>query len=275
MKIKKTIAVFMAVLLLTSLINTQAFAYGSVHYGDLDDSKSKFRILYGLILIAGGGILAYDGFRTIKVETSKPSVRLNFNSFWYSVGTSPILYFTNSAGTIENTGNVDLTNVNVWVRYNTRLANYTPSNPYPELGTELEYGGIAGPLGSLAINESQNWTHGAYWEASLGFMPQGDPSSSPTSPDYVDYDVTVTKPTSAALVDIVDITYDYTKEYKSEMNNVYEGLLGVLLIGGGAYLLIDYVVSLKKFDYYMKKNNMDFYVTNNGDEFKLMLNKRI
>ena len=279
-KVKLTGVLITAALLFNLFVMPEkAFAYGSVNYDNFNESKSSLRILYGVVLVAGGAFLAYDGFRTVKVDQSRPSVRLNFSSYWYEENLFGVdKYAVKTAGIIENTGNVDLTNVDILLRYNTQLGNH-----YPVLGAKVTYAvnSSSGPLANLSINESQGWAHDANWPAAdvdVGMPEGGGSPGGEYSPEYVDYNVDATYPpltSSAVLVDIVDISYDYTKKYKSEMNNVYEGLLGVLLIGGGAYLLIDYIVSIKRFDYFMKKNNMNFYVANNGEEFKLMLSKKI
>ena len=274
MKIKKIMAVFMVFLVLSLLINTQAFAYSRANYNEFNEYKSKYRILYGAILIVGGGILAYDGFRTVKTNISKPSVGLNFSSFWYK-SADDFNYIIESAGTIVNTGNVDLRNVNVWVRYRIKDQSYRPS----VFGTQIKYEGnsLEGPLENLTINELKSWSSTINYLSSGANPPEGAETDKDklADPNYVYRNATYPSSTPAELVDIVSIEYDYTKKYKDEMNNAYEGLLGLLLIAGGAYILIDYIASLKRFDYYMKKNNMDVYVTNIGEEFKLMLSKRI
>ncbi|MCL1971602.1 MAG: hypothetical protein FWG57_01260 [Endomicrobia bacterium] len=271
MKIKKVIAVFMTALLLSSFINAQAFAYSSVNYDEFNEHKSKYRLLYGAILIVGGGILAVDGFRTVRTDISKPAVRLNFSSFWYQDVTN---YVAEANGTITNTGNVDLRDVKVLIRYKTKDEGFRPD----EYGIPITFDSGADYINNFAVNESKTWdSRISYPLHDAGGNIQNEPMgpSSNIELTYVDNNATYPSLTPTTLVDIVNIEYDYTKKYKNETNNPYEGLLGLLLIAGGAYLIIDYVVSLKKFDYYMKKNNMDIYLANSGEEFKLMLNKKI
>ncbi|MCL2145481.1 MAG: hypothetical protein FWH43_08345 [Endomicrobia bacterium] len=264
------------------LYSNAAFGYGGVNYDDFSEYKSKYRILYGAILAAGGIALAYDGFRTVKVNKSKPAVGLNFSSYWYNDGNYK--YVINTEGNIINAGNVDLRNIKVWVRYKTKeIGTGELSNQYriSEFGTQIKFEGNAsiGPLGNLVIGETVKWDGGTIQyptvEGGLTNPPMGTETTSLTDPNYVDFNYSYPNSVPSELVDIVKIEYDYTKKYKEEMNNQYEGLLGVLLIAGGAYLLIDYFVSLRRFDYYMKKNNMDVFVANSGEEFKLMLSKKL
>jgi len=284
MNMKKIICLILASL----LFSNTAFGYGSMNYEDFNEYKSKYRILYGIILAVGGIALAYDGFRTVKVNQSKPEVSLVFSSYWFNTATSGDPYdatgsaqfIIKTAGIIKNTGNVDLRNVEVLVRYITvNSGNHEIiSNEHKpnDFGTPITYDGnpFEKPLSNLAVNDSKGWTHTTQYAAAGANPPYGY-SNGQTAPYPVDNNTTYPSSKPAKLVDIVDINFDYTKKYKNEMNNPYEGMLGVLLITGGAYLLIDYIVSLKRFDYYMKKNNMDFYVENNAEEFKLMLSKRI
>ena len=58
-----------------------AFGYGNVQYEDFNEYKSKYRILYGALLVIGGSLLAYDGFRTVRTDKLKPSFNMNFSSF--------------------------------------------------------------------------------------------------------------------------------------------------------------------------------------------------
>jgi uncharacterized protein YxeA len=258
-----------------------AFGYGGIEYDNFNEYKSKYRILYGALLVIGGSLLAYDGFRTIQVDISRPSVNMNFVSFWYKdYAAPPAQYIINTGGTIENTGNVDLQNIKVMIRYKITNSgnNYEPA----EHGKEIIYEGYTDgtPLPNLAIDESKNFSVRHNYPAAATNNPNGTESPS-TTPDLnnpnLEYVYHEKYPSSnpTTLVDLVSVEYKYTKKYKDEMNNAYEGILGLLLVAGGAYLLIDYVVSLKKFDYYMKKNSMNFYVENSFDEFKFMLSKRI
>ena len=265
MKIKKVIAVFMTALLLSSLINARAFA---ADYDEFSGHKSKYRVLYGAILIVGGGILAFDGFRTVKTDISRPSVRLNFSSFWYQdIVNNATNYVAKAEGEIVNTGNVDLRNVKVLVRYKIKDESRKPPEGAPIIfDSGLDY------INNFAISESK------IWSSSFPYSIHNDDWKVQNEPMGLESNVenaTYPSSTPTTLVDVVNIEYEYTKKYKNETNNPYEGMLGLLLIAGGAYLIIDYAASLKKFDYYMKKNNMDIYLANSGEEFKLMLNKRI
>ena len=254
-----------------------AFGYGNVQYEDFNEYKSKYRILYGALLVIGGSLLAYDGFRTVRTDKSKPSFNMNFSSFWYT-NTVSNNYVMKASGNIENTGNVKLKNVNIWARYKTVAPGGIPGGYQPsELGTKVNFDGIsAGESLLLATGESKKWTHRAQYGVAGTNPPEGQDAGSEFNPDpdHI-YKGKYPSSTPSFLADIVKVEYEYDKKYKEETNNAYEGVLWLLLIAGGAYLLIDYAASLKKFDYYMKKNHMNFYVENNAEEFRFMLSKKL
>lgn len=269
---KKIICVVLALFIYA---NT-AFGYGNVQYDDYNEYKSKYRILYGALLVIGGAILTYDGFRTVKVDKSKPAVNMNFSSWWYRNGDDS-RFELKSEGDILNTGNVNLTNITVRARYRTLLSDAT-GEYYPNaFGKEVTFTSGGTALSSLAVGDSANWTcsdvKNIYGDTT---QPEGRPSPVLTNPDeeYI-YHGQYPSSGQTKLLDIVSVDYSYQKKYKEEMNNAYEGILGLLLVAGGAYLLIDYVISLKKFDYYMKKNNMNFYVENDVEEFTFKLSKKL
>ncbi|MDR1196235.1 MAG: hypothetical protein LBL00_07160 [Endomicrobium sp.] len=273
---KKIICITVALFICANTV----FGYGSVQYDNFNEYKSKYRILYGALLVIGGGLLAYDGFRTVQVDISRPSVNMNFSSFWYK-NTDNYLYLIRTKGNIENTGNVDLQNVSVWIRYKTTNSDGSISSHYEptEYGKTITYEGNpeGASLPNLVINESKNFSVGHDYPTASTNPPDGleSKTSDPNADTSYVYEGQYPSSTPTRLIDIVSVEYKYKKKYKDEMNNAYEGILGLLLVAGGAYLLIDYVISTKKFDYYMKKNSMNFYVENTSDEFKFMLSKRI
>ncbi|MDR2426404.1 MAG: hypothetical protein LBD46_04410 [Endomicrobium sp.] len=274
---KKIVCIVLAVFIYAHT----AFGYGSVQYDDFNEYKSKYRILYGALLLIGGTLLAYDGFRTIQVDISRPSVNMNFSSFWYkNLGANK--YVINMSGAIVNTGNVDLQNVNVWIRYKTVAQDGSPSSYYvpSDQGKMIKYDGnpTGSPLANLSAGETKGLSDVTEYDTFAPGQSKNPPAGSEansSNPDENVYHEQYPSATPTTLVDVVKIDYEYKKRYKDEMNNAYEGILGLLLVAGGTYLLIDYVISMKKFDYYMKKNNMSLYVENTFDEFKLMLSKRL
>jgi hypothetical protein len=268
---------FICIALAIALYANTAFAYGGTNYEDFNEYKSKYRILYGIILIVGGGILAYDGFRTVKTDISNPAVKINFSGWWsQDTAGSQFQYTLHSSGDITNTGNVNLRNVVVNLGYYDIHGNIRPS----ALGSDITYDSTGQrSLENLIVNDRETWSDVSGYTTSGTNPPYGigdvaATGGNPATP-HETYSGTYPSPNPPTLVQITDVDYDYTKKYKEEMNSPFEGVLGVLLVAGGAYILIDYIVSLKKFDYYMKKKNMNFYVANTSDEFKLMLSKRL
>lgn len=271
---KKIICIVLAMFIYAN----NAFAYGNVSYDDFNEYKSKYRILYGALLVIGGSLLAYDGFRTVKVDKSKPAVLMNFSAFWYTDAVKN-QYVMISSGSITNTGNVDLKNINVWARYKTvsrdvdhEFKGYQPG----EFGTQITFDGNTTTLPKLIIGDSTKWTYEFGYTVTLENQPEGNDAGSWDNPntDHI-YNGQYPSSTEPKLLEIKNVEYDYKKKYKNEMNNVYEGVIGVILIAGGAYLLIDYLVSLNRFDYYMKKNNMNFYVENTFDEVAFKFSKKL
>jgi uncharacterized membrane protein len=259
-----------------------AFAYGSRDYEEFAEYKSKYRILWGILMIVGGGFLSYDGFRNIKIDISNPSIDTsNLKAKWYdSFGGGspdpdrPLSYNLVSEGTVRNSGNVDLKSVYFEVRYKCQ-SDYAPETAYnPNTGRKDIVAGEGvifdkthTALTNLQISETDSWSNSYSYPTGGTNPPIGshhdvwypDPSTDPNT----------------HLVEVVNVKLEWDKKYKKEMNNVYEGIAGVLLAGGGIYLLVDYIVGLKRFDYYTRKHNMKIYVANNYDEFKLMVSKRI
>jgi hypothetical protein len=258
------------------MFSNSAFAYGSSNIDDFNEHKSKYRVLYGLILLIGGGVLAYDGFRSVKIDISKPGFEITGSGSWEHSGV-PGSITLKSEGTITNTGNVTYKMVAFDVRY-CGGGSYAPSYYYPNPGLGsagyfVMLDNSSAVYYSLAPGQSVSWKNAAHDELNSqnsGQFPNGD------------YGTTYTYPNLKDNIRLLDFTYganpfynNYERKYKTEMNNVYEGIAGVLLAGAGIYLLVDYVVGLKKFDYYMKKNDMNLYVINDSEEFKLMFAKRI
>lgn len=264
---KKFISVFLSLMLFSS----SAFAYGKTGYDDIAEYKSKYRILYGLILVVGGGILAYDGFRTIKIDISKPAVDFTARGKWdYKQKIPPygIERLLWGEGTLRNIGNVTLHNITFQVRYKSQSPDEyydgSPGGYYARI--EKSEGVLVDILPTSIIGQTNNWKHYVETtnsEAGLNepigirdkWYPDSDPSTEP--------------------VEIVNVKYTWDKKYKEEMNNIYEGIAGVLLAAGGIYLLVDYIISLKRFDYYMKEKNINIYVENSYDEFSFKVCKRI
>ncbi|MDR1696230.1 MAG: hypothetical protein LBR69_06345 [Endomicrobium sp.] len=259
---------FIVLVLSICVFANAAFAYGGRNYEEFNEYRSKYRILYGLLLVVGGGFLAYDGFRTVKIDISKPAVSFTASGMWNYTPFGGVERVLNAKGTITNTGNVTLKQLTFEVRY--RSTGYQSGFYYPApdyrgnpTGFPVDFTGIGSILYTSEVGQINNWENHSFY--SRMDANGNDPFGSP-DPYWSD---------DGSLVEIVNVNYTWDKKYKEEMNNVYEGLAGVVLFGAGVYVLVDYIVSLNRFNYYMKKHGMDIYVENNYDEFQLKMSKRI
>ncbi|MCL2799102.1 MAG: hypothetical protein FWD54_02310 [Endomicrobia bacterium] len=259
-----------------------SFAYGSLNYEDFGEYKSKYRILYGLLLIVGGGALAYDGFRTVKVDISKPSYSITASGRWFE-GPFSGQVTLESIGTFTNTGNVVLRDIAFQVRYRStgyqagayfpdQGIPYDPNNPvgvWVNFPPDPDTGIVPQTLYTSEIGQTCDWSRGP--------EPFSLTDTAGQWPDAFDQNTWYSEELDPEypLVEVINVEYNWDKKYKEEMNNVYEGIAGAVLLGAGVYILVDYLVSLKRFNYYMKKHGMDIYVENYYDEFRLKLSKKI
>ena len=140
--LKKIIALTISMLFLTNIL----FAYSKYDYDDLKEEKSHKKLYYGLALALVGGFLVYDGFSQVEEDISKPSVDYTsvLHYEWHQAnekytlrsGSGDPYYIDGKTysvipNAIYNTGNVDLYNVTVEVRYYCKDAGsgfdiYTP-----------------------------------------------------------------------------------------------------------------------------------------------------
>jgi len=276
---KKILAAVLCCCFLLSAATLPAYSYGTQNYEDFSEYKSKYRILYGILLVVGGGFLAYDGLRTVKVDISRPSTNITLQSRWNETN-KPGDIFLQAKGTITNTGNVTLNNIIFEVRYQSTNPSYYYPRQYVGGGetgypVSLGSGGAGEPFPSLGINNTSSWSvqnDSTFGEAG-GNPPRGTAGTPGVNNGADNWFPTATDPYTYA--EVVNLKYTWDKKYKTKMNNAFEGVAGILLFGAGAYLLIDYIASLNKFEYYMKKHSMDVYVQNSSDEFQLMFSKRL
>ncbi|MDR3111729.1 MAG: hypothetical protein LBU55_00960 [Elusimicrobiota bacterium] len=265
--VKKIISIVFVSFLLNYCFMHDLLAYSGGQYHDYDEnaqSASPVRILYGAFLLIGGIFLTYDGFRLVKKElhpnnSVKDHVSFEFSSLWYERNPS---YVLNAYGTITNTSRYTLTDVVIYAAFLFE-DEFGNKRQEPSFGSPIEdeeQGFILKP------GEKRNFTHefivNRMTTADKPYGEQGIPQSNKEEP---------------TLFQIVNITGNMPSEtkYEEKMNNVYEGLGGVILIGIGIYILVDYFANIKKYGYWLKKNNMEFYVTNAADEFKLHISKKV
>ena len=263
---------------------------------DEPETKSKTKLYCGIAMTLIGGFLAYDGFSQEEVDISKPSVDYggSINAMWVQNGTQGDwtyhLYsgegkpegaeYDNAPNRIYNNGNVELTNVKIYVRYRYDNSNVIGDKDDKKVQNLYHYGDVdvnqnsegyflaSGGLGSgndtLSINEGKNWSDYSYYNTAGTDAPYDHEGS-----NKVLYDENALK-----LVN-VKVTYDYKKKYRKQNKSDLEGVMGLMVATAGIYFIVDYLWDLHKFNMYMKRNDMKIKLANTPNEYKLVFQKRL
>ena len=262
---------------------------------DEPEKKSKIKLYCGIAMTLIGGFLAYDGFSQEEVDISKPSVDYggSINAMWiqnesgissdinkYSLYTGTGTPKSSGGGTIHgaqqndsnliyNTGNVNLTNVKVHVRY--RYANgniidnttlYHNGVPITDKDSEGYFEALNSYNNTLAINGKGEWNDKITYDTGGETPPYGKDG-------VVYYNENALK-----LVN-VKVTYDYKKKYKKQNKSDIEGVAGLMVATAGIYFIVDYFMDLHKFNMYMKRKDMKIRLANAPNEYKLVFQKRL
>lgn len=262
---------------------------------DEPERKSKIKLYCGIAMTLIGGFLAYDGFSQEEVDISKPSVDYggSINAMWiqnesgssseinkYSLYTGTGTPKSSGGGTIHgaqqndpnliyNTGNVNLTNVKVHVRY--RYANgniidnttlYHNGVPITDTDSEGYFEALNSYNNTLAISEKGKWND------EITYNTGGE------TPPYGNEGVVYYNENALKLVD-VKVTYDYKKKYKKQNKSDIEGVAGLMVATAGIYFIVDYFMDLHKFNMYMKRKDMKIRLANTPNEYKLVFQKRL
>ena len=170
-----------------------------------------WKLLMGIALVGGGTFMTIDGFK--QIETSKPGAEI---SDWYwtkEMNGTWQPWLVHAEGKIRNTGNVPLDNLEIWVFF------------YDASGEEWECGWLEA---HLLIYEDVPLPPGIYdsWSGDGKAGYWSHPAES--------------EPTTAK----VHVQYTYQKQYKSKSNT--EGMIGIAIIAGGGYLIVDYLLEQSK-----------------------------
>lgn len=283
---KKILATFLCLCFVVNI----SFAFDP--YADEEiEKKSKTKLYCGIAMTLIGGFLAYDGFSQEEVDISKPSVDYggSINAMWKETEIDEKNWtYTLDSGTgvdddktprnlIYNTGNVDLTNVKVYVRYrygggniigdkNDKKVEELFHNKTTLVNQDSDgwFVALDGNLNTLAINEKKEW----YDETT--YITAGK-----TPPGQTDEKNRVYYIEDALNLVNVKVTYDYKKKYKKQNKSDLEGVAGLMIATAGIYFIVDYLIDLHKFNMYMKRNDMKIRLANTPNEYKLVFQKRL
>lgn len=284
---KRIISLFLVVCLSANM----AFAFDPYAEEEVE-KKSPLKLIYGIALTLTGAFLAYDGFSKVEYDVSKPSVdymtvihaewtssdKDSQDKYVYTL-TSGHGLPTNPAdppiesNIIYNSGNVDLTNVKVEVRYfhvNQDPIVVWPTAPREGDETTDMYGYRIVDTISLAKGESVTWEDTFAYYAAGSEVPGGVPR-------VIDETIGLYlgEATSIIMEVRLDLSNSYTKIYEKKNKSDLEGAAGIVIASAGIYFLADYFIGLKKFDRYMKQNQMNIRLASYPSEYKLLFQKRI
>jgi len=267
-----------------------AFAFDP--YADEElEKKSPAKLIYGIAMTLAGAFLAYDGFSQVETDLSRPSVdyiTVSHAEWNQSIKDAQEKYvYTLKSGysgwptptidqnVVYNSGNVDLTNVKIEVRY--FHVNQEPIIVLipPRTGDQTTdaYGYRTVKTVDLAKGESITWTDTFAYYAAGTEMPGGtERESSATDETGGLYRGEKTLEIMQIRINLTDC---YTRMLGKKNKSDFEGVSGLVIAGAGIYLIADYFVGLKKFDRYMKKNDVNVRFASYPNEYRLMLQKRL
>ncbi len=286
---KRIISLFLVICLSANM----AFAFDPYAEEEVE-KKSPLKLIYGIALTLTGAFLAYDGFSKVEVDVSRPSVDYmtvvhaewtsSDDDYVYNLKSGTSIY-TNPVidnNIVYNSGNVDLKNVKIEVRYFYKNQNpiviQTPPLTRPDDQTTDAYGyrlvttinGMPATPIDIAKGEFITWRDiFAYYSAGKE-MPDG-------APRVIDgtQGLYLGEATSIIMEVKIDLSNSYTKIYEKKNKSDLEGVAGIVIASAGIYFLADYFIGLKKFDRYMKQNQMNIRLASYPSEYKLLFQKRI
>lgn len=314
---KKVLTLIISLLFLTNILFA---AYSRYDYDDLKEKKSHKKLYYGLALTLVGGFLIYDGFSQVEEDISRPSVdytsvlhyewvqgdtqygkttytlKSGIGDPYYNEGQS----YSVIPNAIFNTGNVDLYNVNVEVRYYIKDAGGA-LNIYDLLkdGESLVggeqttdyYHTVSVKNVSLEKNKFCEWTDVWKYTTASTNPPKGNDRDNDL--EIIDKTATLTNQgvylgenalaekdnaTESGAIEVrvkLKPHENYKPIYSKKNKSDLEGVAGILLVTAGIYFLLDYAFGFTEFKRYMKKNDMDFRLASRPSEYKLLLEKRL
>lgn len=280
---KRIISLFLVVCLSANM----AFAFDPYAEEDVE-KKSPLKLIYGIALTLTGAFLTYDGFSKVEVDVSKPAVDYMtiVHAEWTQndpVDEKYVYTLTSGHGlpatpaieqnVIYNSGNVDLTNVKIEVRYFhvsqvPIVVNYDPERPDDQTTDYQGYRTV--DTINLAKGDFIRWEDTFAYYAAGTELPGGVQRTIDTN-----IGLYLGEATSIIMEIRLDLSNSYTKIYEKKNKSDLEGAAGIVIASAGIYFLADYFIGLKKFDRYMKQNQMNIRLASFPSEYKLLFQKRI
>jgi len=213
----------------------------------------------GMVLMAAGSFAAIDGFKEVvddewdepiiigtnKIDISNPQVDY---SNWAWTSEKIISWWADAAGTMTNTGNVDLKNVMVNVTFFDTL--YTPIETNSTFVNSTNLG--------ISVGSTISWDR--YYNNCGSSYP---------------------------VLAGITVTYDYDPIYETQSiygivhrttykkKNELQGYAGIAAGAGGLYLIIDSVLDNSRIKKAMKKRDLDIQFAQKPNYFGLRLTKRL
>ena len=309
---KKILTLTISFLFLTNIVFA---AYSKYDYDELQEKKSYKKLYYGLALTLVGGFLVFDGFSKVEEDISKPSVdytsvlyyewlqgdeQYGKTTYTLRSGVGDPYYIDGQSysvipNAVYNTGNVDLYNITVEVRYYTKDPGsgfdiYAPLKDGTSLvggkQTTDYYHTVSVRNVSLNKNKFFEWTDVWTYETAAKNPPKGydrkdvEITSSKTEGVYLGENALAKKDNaneSGAMEIRIKLKpwENYKPIYAKKNKSDLEGVAGILLVTAGIYFLLDYAFGFTEFKRYMKNNDMDFRLASRPSEYKLLFEKRL
>ncbi|MCL2388826.1 MAG: hypothetical protein FWC85_00400 [Elusimicrobia bacterium] len=258
---------------------------------EFSPARPRSRIWIGVGLMLLGGFLAIDGFSQVNRDVTDASFVLSgfdifslgevgFGAYWVDRSDLPTpVYHLVSAGNIRNVGNTDIRNMTIHISY--RLYGgaqvpWAPGGYFP--------GGTATVTQNGNVITNLNIADRAVWENTAN-MPTGShfpngPGSNEDGNNAVfnqwagNVGETFSDRTADGLLQI-RITGEYDRVFRRRTKNAFQGYTGVALALTGGYLILDYIVSLRRIERYMQRHHLDFRFAQSNGKIGAVLSKRI
>lgn len=339
---KKILSVFLILCLSVNI----SFSDFDPYADDEVEKKSYKKLYYGIVLTLLGGFLVYDGFSKEEVDVSKPkvdyitvshseyvqrpreeggpvyemrsglslnNVRGQTGNYTYYEIQGDRLYENVEANILYNSGNVDLKNITIEVRYRYADGTYIgihgehvnnegydvntkkraenngyhtaetnkerDSTPTEEVKTAV-YKDI-----TLAKGESITWQDVWGYTTEITDAPNGKPRSPYINEQvgeqtyYNDGTTGLNLGKDSPILMDVRVKLNKYKQYKpiyeTRHKSDVEGVAGILVGITGIYFIIDHFLDMHKFNAYARRHNLNLKVATAYNEYKLMLQKRI
>ncbi|MFH1282197.1 MAG: hypothetical protein ABII27_00855 [bacterium] len=219
------------------------------------DKRNIWKLIGGIVLAGGGTYAAVDGFRKVtdkewdqtvvvsqwNEDISDPEVTITSNN-WSKE--QFISWWCHSWWTVENTGNVDITYLDVTIGYYDVNQNLITYDSFYR---------------SLDTGESTGWDD---WLTSCGGI---EPYYEVLEWEIIDY---------TPIYETHSI-YGTVHHKTTKKKNEAQGYVGIAAAAGGLYLIVDYILDGSRIKQAMNKKGLDIKFAQLNNYFGLMLTKRI